>query len=172
MKWLWLDDYRDPVKLGLTGWTWAKTYEEAVEYLKTGEVEFASLDHDLGLLDACRACIAACEGLEAYHKLMETGCGHKEKTGYDLICWMEENNVWPRLGVEVHSANPSGREKMYRVIKKHYPILTLLVFLVCVVGQIQMAGSIGWDDIKALVISILVLLGIGKVFEVIHFKKW
>jgi hypothetical protein len=78
--------------LGFIGYTVVKTYEEAIELLKTGKVEKASLDHDLGT----------------------------EKTGYDVICWMEENNVWPRNGVIVHSQNPVGKQKMEVVVKKHY----------------------------------------------------
>lgn len=42
---LWLDDIRPPLD---GSWTWAHNYDEAVELLKTGEVEYASLDHDLG----------------------------------------------------------------------------------------------------------------------------
>lgn len=89
---LFLDDVREPAPLGFIGYTVVKTYEEAIELLKTGKVEKASLDHDLGT----------------------------EKTGYDVICWMEENNVWPRNGVIVHSQNPVGKQKMEVVVKKHY----------------------------------------------------
>lgn len=44
---LWLDDVREPHKFGCLGWEWAKTAAEAIELLKTGKVEKASLDHDL-----------------------------------------------------------------------------------------------------------------------------
>ena len=44
---LWLDDIRAPWKFGCIGWTWVKTADEAIELLKTGKVEMASLDHDL-----------------------------------------------------------------------------------------------------------------------------
>ena len=71
---------------------------------KTGNVVFASLDHDLSI----RAAI-----------------GQKppfEKTGYDVVCWMEQNNVWPIHGVAVHSMNPVGKERMLQVIDRHYTI--------------------------------------------------
>jgi hypothetical protein len=42
---LWLDDTRQPSR----GFTWAKTAEKAIELLKTGKVNFASLDHDLNI---------------------------------------------------------------------------------------------------------------------------
>lgn len=95
---LWLDDLRDPEKLGYKDYVWVKTYKDAIDILKTGKVKFASLDHDLGLT--------------------LTG----EKTGYDVVCWMEENNVWPEDGVRVHSQNPVGAQKMKAVLRKHYSV--------------------------------------------------
>lgn len=40
----WLDDIREPWKHGCLGWTWAKTADQAIEYLKTGTVTEASLE--------------------------------------------------------------------------------------------------------------------------------
>lgn len=100
---LWLDDLRDPEQHGAIGFQWAKTYDEAIALLASGEVEFASLDHDLG---DCRECEIAV-------------CPH-EKTGYDVVCWMEGHNVWPVNGVKVHSANPVGKARMMQVIDRHY----------------------------------------------------
>ena len=87
---LWLDDVRDPIYFGYIGWTWVKTYEDAVAVLETGDVIEASLDHDLG----------------------------NEKTGYHVVCWMEENNVYPREGAHVHSVNPVGATRMRKVLEK------------------------------------------------------
>ena len=98
---LWLDDVRDPNEFGFIGWTWVKTCDEAIELLKTGKVVRASLDHDLSINATL-------------------GFPDKEKTGYDVVCWMEENNVWPIHGVEVHSVNPVGRQRMKMVIEKYY----------------------------------------------------
>lgn len=69
-----------------------RTVEEAKEILLTGKVDTASLDHDLGTTE----------------------------TGYDLVCWMEENNTWPKIGCKVHSMNPVGRQKMQIAIDRHY----------------------------------------------------
>ena len=91
---LWLDDVRDPRGYGCIGWFWVKSYEEAVATLKFGDVEEASLDHDLGYADP------------------------KEPTGYDVVCWMEENNVWPKR-VSVHSMSPFGAKRMMDVIGRH-----------------------------------------------------
>jgi hypothetical protein len=116
---MWLDDVREPWKHGYIGAEWAKTYDEAIVLLRTGNITFASLDHDIG---ACEECTA-----HGYHigdmKTAETTfynkCPHA-KTGYSVICWMEENNVWPKDGVKVHSMNPVGRQRMQAVIDRHY----------------------------------------------------
>lgn len=98
---LWLDDIREPERFGHAGWTWAKTADEAIELLKTGRVRRASLDHDLSI-----------DQMLQYHD--------NEKTGYDVVCWMEENNVWPPEGTKVHSMNPVGAARMEQVISKAY----------------------------------------------------
>lgn len=98
---LWLDDLRDPAKYGRIGWTWAKTAQEAIDLLKTGKVICASLDHDLTIQQTL-------------------GTPDKEDTGYTVVCWMEENDVWPDGGVEVHSMNPVGKWKMEQAIRKYY----------------------------------------------------
>ncbi|MEO1618526.1 MAG: cyclic-phosphate processing receiver domain-containing protein [Planctomycetota bacterium] len=71
------------------GWTRVYWPAEAIELLRTGEVEEISLDHDLGDDD--------------------------RGTGYDVVKWIEEqvataNFVPPKI--KVHSANISAREKM------------------------------------------------------------
>lgn len=102
---LWLDDVRNPVIFERIGWTWVKTAQQAIDLLKEGNVEKASLDHDL----AEEHYPWNCEDI--------TKC---KDTGYDVVCWMEENNVWPPLGVTVHSMNPVGRQRMEQVIRKAY----------------------------------------------------
>ncbi len=74
---LWLDDLRPPPE----GWMWARTVEEAMPHLRSGEVAEASLDHDLG------------EGVEEGHR---------------LVLWMAEHGIWPTQAVSVHSSNPLG----------------------------------------------------------------
>ncbi len=98
---LWLDDLREPGKYGFGGAVWAKNYDEAIAALGTGQVTFASLDHDLSIDDMM-------------------GQPKGEKTGYDVVCWMEKNNVWPRDGVAVHSSNPKGRVRMQAVVDRNY----------------------------------------------------
>jgi hypothetical protein len=104
---LWLDDIREPWKHGCIGWTWVKTADEAIELLKTGTVEVASLDHDLAV--------------EHYPGEDVREENYTEKTGYAVVEWLEQNpQYWPSGGVKVHSMNPVGRERMQLVIDKHY----------------------------------------------------
>jgi hypothetical protein len=102
---LWLDDVRDPVMYGYAGWEWVRTAKEAIELLKTGRVTQASLDHDLEW---------------EHYPWNDNGEPYKEMCGYDVVCWMEANDVWPINGTRVHSANPVGRLRMQQVIDKHY----------------------------------------------------
>lgn len=106
---LWLDDIREPWKHGCIGWGWAKTAAEAIEYLKSGEVTEASLDHDLTEEQMIQGGF--------FGKIYEDG----HKSGYDVVCWLEQHpEFWPVNGVKVHSANPAGRKRMQQIIDKHY----------------------------------------------------
>ena len=70
---------------------WVRVYwpNEAIELLKTGQVEVLSLDRDLGNDD--------------------------RGTGYDVVLWIEEAVVLRAFKppkIIVHSANSSARQKM------------------------------------------------------------
>ena len=118
---LWLDDdnNRKPPTFSNCGlhWTWVKTYDEAIEALKSGTVEFASLDHDL-----------ADEHYIKYFAWLENGgdgsdfstADCKEKTGYDVLVWMKENNVWPSAGVRIHTMNTVRKPVMLSMVYEHY----------------------------------------------------
>jgi translation initiation factor 2 alpha subunit (eIF-2alpha) len=87
---LFVDDLRDPPD---SSWVVARSYNEAIDKLKTGEVEILSLDHDLGL----------------------------DLTGYDIISWLEKKIYRDEMKspkeILVHSANPVGVENIKRAIK-------------------------------------------------------
>lgn len=102
---LFLDDVREPFKYGCLGFEVARNAKQAIELLQTGKVTFASLDHDLAW---------------EHYPWNDTGNPYKEETGYDVLCWIESNNIWPEDGIKVHSMNPVGKEKMLKVIEKHY----------------------------------------------------
>jgi hypothetical protein len=57
---LWIDDERLPPD----GYVWAKTYQDAIKHIDTGEVDLISFDHDLG----------------------------GKKTGYDVATYIERGN--------------------------------------------------------------------------------
>lgn len=118
-KILWLDDLRDPVRHGFPNAYWAKNYDEAISAMSNYQFAGASLDHDLG---ACADCERKGTHIGDMLTPETTFYGHcpHAKSGYDVICWMEEHNYWPEFGVRVHSANPVGRGRMEQVIRAHY----------------------------------------------------
>jgi hypothetical protein len=113
---IWLDDVREPPSLADSGipFAWVKTADEAIEYLKTGEVVFASLDHDLADEHYYECSKALGEG-----RPLNTS-GFREKTGMSVITWMDEQNVWPKEGVRVHTLNDQGRDRMLAVVSRIY----------------------------------------------------
>lgn len=101
---VWLDDIRNPARYGCIGWIWVENADAAIRLLASGLVTEISLDHDLAL--------------EHYPFSEVPEKDYKEKTGYDVICWMEENNVWPEK-VYIHTMNPVGRVRMQAVLDRH-----------------------------------------------------
>jgi len=100
---LWLDDSpeRDPP----FPWVIVRTAEEAIEKLKSLEVEIISLDHDLG---------------EFVESGMYSCCGEKiEITGMDVVNWMCNNKVFPKI-IIIHSWNDTASVQMYEKIKEHF----------------------------------------------------
>lgn len=98
---LWVD-MRDPETVGMHEWSWAKTYEEAISIFidSNYEVIQASIEHDLTRRQVL-----------GYYD-------DDEFTGYHLVSWMLLNDVFPTLGVRVHSANLSGSLMMIEVLKE------------------------------------------------------
>jgi NAD+-processing family protein with receiver domain len=92
---VWLDDTRPAPE----GWVHVETPEEAIDLLKTGDVEEISFDHDLGLDD------------------YEDG---RERTGYRVLLWIEEqlhvHGIKPPK-MKVHSGNLPGHERLLRGVE-------------------------------------------------------
>lgn len=81
---LWLDDFRPAPD----GWRACRWPEEVIHYLETEHVAAISLDHDLG---------------------------DERRTGYDVVTWLERavaGGFQPPADLRVHSANPTGRDRM------------------------------------------------------------
>lgn len=87
---VFLDDEREPPN----GFILVRNIYECIEFLRSGEVEILSLDHDLG------------DG---------------KKTGYDLVKYMVEHNIYPSKAVYIHTMNPVGRENMYKTLVRYAP---------------------------------------------------
>lgn len=88
---LWVDDVRPAPP----GWVHARSVEEAQSLLATGEVEEASLDHDLGF---------------------------EQADGAALVRWMARTGHWPRQRPAVHSMSPQGRRAMLAVIERSFGV--------------------------------------------------
>lgn len=112
---LFLDDVRDPPNDGRV-WTICRTAEEARDVLLAGPVDEATLDHDLGHCPKCDVTEERDEGLVL---IDSHPCAHL-RTGYDLVKWMAEHVVWPRLKPRVHSANPAGAANMRATIERYW----------------------------------------------------
>lgn len=62
------------------------------------------------------------------HRVRMGGTGNSEptyetyrnKTGYSVVQWMVENNVWPKT-IILHTMNPAGRQHMKSAIERHAP---------------------------------------------------
>jgi hypothetical protein len=91
---VWLDDTRPAPE----DWVHVRTPEEAIDLLRGGEVEEISLDHDLGL-----------------------DVGPKERTGYDVLLWLEAEvaagRKRPPAVMTVHSGNVGAVKRMEQAIE-------------------------------------------------------
>ena len=75
-----------------------RTYEEGIEALKHNKFSVLFLDHDLASFDE----------------------GGREKTGYDVLCFLEANPELLPKRIELVTSNPVGRQNMKVVIEKLY----------------------------------------------------
>ncbi len=92
---VWLDDRRDPPG---DGWLHVTTPEEVIDLFGTGGVEELSLDHDLGL-----------------------DVGGRERTGYDVLLWLEQEVAAGRLKppsvIKVDSGNVAVVKRLEQAIE-------------------------------------------------------
>lgn len=71
----------------------ARDYETAIQYLNTCSIDILSLDHDLG----------------------EDALGNLRPTGYDVVKYICENNIFAKK-IYIHTDNVVGRENMYETL--------------------------------------------------------
>lgn len=98
---LWHDDIRPAPE----GWVWARTNEEAQEYLLTGEVTEISMDHDLGYHD-----VVLPDNPDELAEVMFLK-GQSEQNGEELAVWMCQEEIFPSK-ITIHSWNPDGARRM------------------------------------------------------------
>ena len=93
MKALFLDDVREPPK----GWTLARTTADFVQLASRESWDVMSLDHDLG----------------------STGYGRHARDGTWVADWLVRNmGSMPEM-VLIHSSNPAGAERMFKILQPH-----------------------------------------------------
>lgn len=94
---VYMDDIREVPDCLIGLWVPVRKVEDVIYLLKKGVVNDLSLDHDMG----------------------KDYLGGENLTGYELLCYMERDNLWPKGNIFVHSSNPVGQKKMLMVIEKH-----------------------------------------------------
>lgn len=106
--------FHDDVRPAPEGWILAKTNDEAIDILITGEVIECSLDHDLGDIPT---------GETDPQEVMFLK-GTAEETGVHLVEWMIKNDCVPDR-IQIHSWNPQGAQRMANLLKEagHSPII-------------------------------------------------
>ena len=106
MPTLWLDDVRKPWQHGYMGAEWVTTAADAIDRLRTGRFDFASLDHDL---------------LEEHYPWNCPDISKAVGTGHDVTLWLAANpEYWPVNGVRIHTHNPEGFRRMLPPVLEHY----------------------------------------------------
>lgn len=82
----------------------ARTYHDGIRALKFyPKWDELHLDHDLGAVEP---------------QYTESG---RELTGYDVLCFLEENPEYLPKRIVLVTSNPSGRVRMEQLLKKLYP---------------------------------------------------
>jgi hypothetical protein len=111
---LWLDDVLPAPK----GWLHVTTVRDAQKALESGQVDHASLDHDLGPQGMCWSCEQ--DGEKHHEDCGHCHCHSRHSNGTDLVTWMAATGNWPKHAPEVHSSNPVGSTTMKGLIGRYY----------------------------------------------------
>ena len=121
---LWLDDERPAPE----GWYWVKTGAAAIAcLLDQGDdpITHMSFDHDLADVHyeywhlGHNPAWSVPKDHPVRAEARERAA--KERTGYDVLLWMAEHNIWPTEACYVHSHNSVGAERMVGVINRYGP---------------------------------------------------
>jgi hypothetical protein len=132
---LWLDDERPAPE----GWVQAYTAEQAIHALECmrdavrlpelwkGEdviITHMSFDHDLADVHYEYFQAGRRWGKEDLRRKYFRERAQRELTGYDVLLWMAEHNVWPTEACYVHTHNSARADQMCGVINRYGPYKT------------------------------------------------
>jgi hypothetical protein len=98
---LWVDDMRNPPEKDEESYDVARSYDEAIQMLKTHKYTDIYLDHDLGDF---------------------TGPNNHERTGYDIILFLvdrKNNGKYVPINFHMLTSNPVGKNNMEAVINRY-----------------------------------------------------
>ncbi|MEK8132942.1 cyclic-phosphate processing receiver domain-containing protein [Paenibacillus filicis] len=85
--------YLDDIRPCPQGYQLARSVESCMELIRSKKLDTLSLDHDLGF---------------------------GKPSGYELVKFMVANNIYAKK-IIIHSANPFGRLRMFKLLQKHKP---------------------------------------------------
>jgi ankyrin repeat protein len=94
-EWGWINLYVDDLRSTPSGFTIARTVDEAISIMRNNSVHILSLDHDLGMDDK----------------------GNLLPTGYDLVKYICEKGLKPANKIYIHTDNVVGRKAMYDTLR-------------------------------------------------------
>lgn len=118
---LWLDDERPAPD----GWQWVKTADEAIYALRDNLITHMSFDHDLADVHYAYWHVGHNPGfpLDKDHPVRVAAREEsaKEMTGYDVLLWMAEHEVWPTEACYVHTHNSVRGPVMADMINRYGP---------------------------------------------------
>jgi hypothetical protein len=132
---LWLDDERPAPE----GWVHAYTAVQAIHALECMRdaarlpelwkdadaiITHMSFDHDLADVHYEYFQAGRRWGKEDLRRKYFRERAQRELTGYDVLLWMAEHNVWPTEACYVHTHNSARADQMCGVINRYGPYKT------------------------------------------------
>lgn len=108
---LWLDDFRHPPT---DEWVWAENYKRVTHLLANYEWDHVSLDHDLepGFFGG---------QFGTYNGYTDDPWDDMERTGFDVVKFIVQNDTWARKTLATHTDNSHGRQNMIGLIDDYGP---------------------------------------------------
>ena len=93
--------FLDDIRLCPDGYILVRNYDDCITLLENGIFEEVSLDYSLG---------------------------YGQKTGYDVLVWLDKHREHLPKKINIHSTYPFGVHQMSNYIKAHFPEVELLPY--------------------------------------------